>query len=360
MSWVERVKARTVVSGVVAACVVAVTLGGAFSDRDRAVRRVSARLVSPRLAAVVSSHRGSNAPNSSPGASSTTCSASNATAATTSVDATVAQRIYRGEERSSEVKADLSHIEGSGELLSSLTSSNEPAVYEAVHAIVYAPKWHIVRLRVVKGGRVLADVGGPHILAPVSGVLRLKGHVVGSFVMSVQDDVGYVKLVSRFIGVPIELYQAGAPLMGTLEPAPATVHNGDLVTGNGLGYRVHVVSAVAFPTGALQVALFVPDHTNATAGHSCAAVRLAAWGRIAMHIAARFKPLAGSYKAFVDTLQGSTGGVVFLREGSEQLAGPHGGPKQIPSSGTVTFKGRSWPVFSWRPTPRVRAYFLTP
>ena len=74
-------------------------------------------------------------------------------------------------------------------------------------AIVYTPHWHIVRLRVMQGTRVLADVGGPYVIAPVTGTLEQHGRTLGRYVMSVQDDTGYVKLVSRFIGVPVELYR---------------------------------------------------------------------------------------------------------------------------------------------------------
>ena len=137
------------------------------------------------------------------------------------VDATAAQRIYAGELHGSEVSADIAQITGSQALLSALARKEPAAVYAAVHAIVYTPHWHIVRLRVVSAGRVIADVGGPDVIAPVSGSLSFRGRTVGSYVMSVQDDAGYVKLVSRFIGVPIDLYRNGAFLMGTLpNPRP--------------------------------------------------------------------------------------------------------------------------------------------
>src|ERR1017187_8726243 len=157
-----------------------------------------------------------------PVASSTRCGP--ATAATiASVDDSVAQRIYVGELSGTKVGGDIAHVTGSAELLTGLASADQREVGAAVHTLVYMPRWHIVRLRVLQHGRVMADVGGPDIIAPISGTLRLKGRTVGSFVMSVQDDVGYVKLVSRFIGVPIDLYRNGSFLMGTLQPPPATV-----------------------------------------------------------------------------------------------------------------------------------------
>ena len=86
---------------------------------------------------------------------------------------------------------------------------------------VYKPHWHIVRLRVERGGHVLADVGGPHVTAPVSGMLRAHGRTLGRYVMSVQDDLGYVKLVTRFIGAPIDLYQTRLVRDGHAAPGPA-------------------------------------------------------------------------------------------------------------------------------------------
>ena len=137
-----------------------------------------------------------------------------------SVDTQVAQRIYADELAGRETLADQAHVRQSQALLSALSSGNSSAVAAAVRAIVYTPHWHIVRLRVLRAGRVLADVGGPYVIAPVTGTLKQRGRTLGRYVMSVQDDTGYVKLLSRFIGVPVELYRGRSPLMGTAH-APA-------------------------------------------------------------------------------------------------------------------------------------------
>jgi hypothetical protein len=292
-----------------------------------------------------------------PAPASAACGAASATTIA-GVDAIAARGIYEGELNGREVNTDIAHITGSQALQSALASNNTAAVYEAVHTIVYTPHWHIVRLRVLKAGRVVADVGGPDIIAPISGTLRSRGRKVGTYVMSVQDDAGYVKLVSRFIGVPIDLYRSGSFLMGTLQPAPAKVSSGSLVHVGGAAYTVDLLHTQAFPSGSLDVALLIPTPTSKVSSASCSSVRLAAWGEIATHIAARFKPLASHYQALVDILQGTSGGLVYVRSGSRRIAGA--GPARIPRQGTVTYAGRTWQVFSWEPAPPARVYFLTP
>ncbi len=275
------------------------------------------------------------------------------------VDAAVAGHIYAGELNSGEVSADIARITGSRALLSALASNDQAAVYAAVHSIVYTPLWHIVRLRVVKSARVVADVGGPDIIAPVSGTLRWKGRAIGRYLMSVQDDLGYVKLVSRFIGVPIDLYRKGSFLMGTLEPAPSLGSTHSSVSVGGAAYQVQLLSARAFPSGTLQIALLIPTPPPDFSAASCASVRLAAWGAIATHIAARFTQVSAHYDALVRVLRGTTGGLAYVRSGSTRIAGGTG-PARIPEHGTVRYAGRSWAVFSWEPAPPARIYFLTP
>ena len=223
------------------------------------------------------------APSSSPTASCGVGTASTIAA----VDAVAARLIYTGELHGTETRADLGHITSSTALLSGLAENNQAAVQSAVHALVYAPSWHIVRLRVTRAGAVVSDIGGPYIIAPVTGALKWHGKTVGHFVMSVQDDAGYVKLETRFIGVPVELYRNGAPLMGTVASAPARVANGAVISVGGRQFQTLVLSMNAFPTGTLRVALMIPHPSAATARQRCAAVRLAAWGSIAEHVAAR-------------------------------------------------------------------------
>jgi hypothetical protein len=177
--------------------------------------------------------------------------------------------------------------------------------------------------------------------------------------MSVQDDLGYEKLVTRLIGVPVDLYRNGSFLMGTLQPAPSTLHAGASVHVGGASYLLELFSARAFPSGALRVALFVPSPSRALSAESCQAVRLAAWGNVAMLVAAQLQPLQSHYQDLVDVLHGTTGGPAYVRAGSKRIAGGSV-PKRLPARGTVRLGGRSWAVFSWEPVPPARIYFLTP
>ncbi len=354
----RRSTARWLLAGIAAGAVVGGAVAAADPDGSGPAAR-SSRWLAVSGTSSGASATSSMAPSTASGVGSGSCGAKSARMIA-GVDAKVARRIYTGEITGREVEADAAHITGSRELLSALASSNTQAVYAAVHTIVYTPHWHIVRLRVVQRGHVLADVGGPYIIAPVTGSLRTNGRTVGSFTMSVQDDVGYVKLVSRFIGVPIDLYRSGSFLMGTLKPAPSSVSSGATVKVAGNSYLTQALDARAFPTGKLRTALFVSTPSHATTSQSCTVVRVAAWGNVVKHIAGRFSPLTAHYQDFVGTLQGSTAGLAYVRTGSTQLAGSDSGPARIPPHGVVKYRGRSWEVFSWAPFPPARIYFLTP
>ncbi len=281
---------------------------------------------------------------------------------TAAVDATVAKRIYTGELSGRETRADSARVVGSSALAQALARSDRAAVYAAVHAIVYAPFWHIVRLRVTQSGRVLADVGGPYVIAPVSGAVRLDGAVVGHYVMSVQDDTGYVKLVSRFIGVPVEVYRSGALLMGTLRPGPPRWPlSAQTLTLRGRTYLAESFGASAFPSGSLGIALLLPL-SSSMSSQSCASVASSAWGSIAEHVAARLKPLDAHFHDLVGLLRILTGGVIGVASpanASHHIAGAQL-PARMPQNGATRYRGQDWNVFSWQPTATARVYLLTP
>jgi hypothetical protein len=337
--------------------------GGAVAVADPDGSGSSARRPSALGGAAAVATGAGGASSAVPVANTGPCGA--ATAQTiAAVEVHVAKRIYAGEAGGSAVAEDAAHITGSQELTEAVAAGNQPAVFTAVHAIVYTPHWHIVRLRVVRNGRILADVGGPYIIAPVSGALRQGGRKVGSYVMSVQDDVGYVKLVTRFTGVPIDLYGTPRPangfVLGTLQPAPPLPVDGASVRVHGIDYLARMIDGRAFPDGPLKAVLLFAPPSRALAAQTCEAVRHATWGDVLKHVAARFSPLAPHYQDLAGTLQGATGGLTFVRAGSTHVAGLTAGPRRLPKSGPVRYRGRVWQVYSWEPYPPARIYFLAP
>ena len=52
---------------------------------------------------------------------------------------------------------------------------------------------------------------------------------------------------------------------------------------------------------------------------------------------------------------------MVVRIGLRSIAGSEGpGPPTLPLSGTVSYQGRTWSVFSFAPTPPARIFVLVP
>jgi hypothetical protein len=108
-------------------------------------------------------------------------------------------------------------------------------------------RFHIVRVRAWKGNRLIGDVGGPYVISPASA--RIPG--VGRFMLSVQDDTGYIKLMHRFTGADVVLHLNGRTVPGSNRfPGPPFAP--------GLTKGAYGFTAPAFPSGRLQVSLLVP------------------------------------------------------------------------------------------------------
>jgi DNA-binding FadR family transcriptional regulator len=117
---------------------------------------------------------------------------------------------------------------------------------------------HIVRLRVSAGGRLLADVGGPYVLAPVHAPLRLGGRSIGSFVLSIQDDEGYKRLAGRLVGLNVLMYMGARLVKNSLGPAPGAVPASGSYRYRGRTFRVFTIHAESFPSGPLRIAVLIP------------------------------------------------------------------------------------------------------
>ncbi len=288
------------------------------------------------------------------------------------IDDGIAHEIYDEELMSTEVSADVYRITSSTALAAAVAGGDPAKIRAATHAIVYTPVWHIVRLRVLStSGQLLADVGGPYVLAPVTGQITYQGKVVGSFVTSVQDDMGYKKLVSHIVGVPMQEYLHGKPLMGSLANPPSSPPSSGPLTLGGVHYTVDAYTVNAFPTGGLQIAVLVPQPSASLSAMSCQQVRLATNAAIVDNIATGLElsghSIYANQRLFVSQAYGYVHLPIFMFKGSKEAFGtnrlhdvtaPPAPP--LPRSGEVNYDGSQWLVKSLRPYPPDWIYVLEP
>jgi hypothetical protein len=169
----------------------------------------------------------------------------------------VAKLVYRGELGEAAHK-QVVRVQHNEPLLQAVAERNPAATELAIKALLNE---HIVRMHVTAEGKLLSDVGGPYVLAPVSANLTRDGHTIGTVTLSIQDDEGYLRLARRLAGMDVLMYMKGdSPelVKNSLGPVSGTVPASGSYTYHGRSYRVFTVHAEAFPAGTLTIRVFVP------------------------------------------------------------------------------------------------------
>ncbi len=189
-----------------------------------------------------------------------TCAPTAAQTATDAIGAT-AIRIYKQEQSGPATRAVVRDFERSRSFQQAVVSDNPIATRDAIVAF-FETTLHVVRVRATLGEKLVADVGGPHVLAPIRGDVRnAHGRVVGHFLLSVQDDLGYVILTHRFAGAQVFLYEDPShptQVAGNVSPGPVSVPKRGTVVFDGARYSAYSFRAEAFPKGPLRVSLLIP------------------------------------------------------------------------------------------------------
>jgi hypothetical protein len=110
--------------------------------------------------------------------------------------------------------------------------------------------WHVSRLRVVRGGRTLVDVGVPFVVAPSHMTLRdSHGRSLGTLQVSIQDVIGFVRYMHRNYPVDVVVRGSGAQHVRTSLPAAASVGLPRSGTATIAGARYQVRSFTARALG---------------------------------------------------------------------------------------------------------------
>jgi hypothetical protein len=171
----------------------------------------------------------------------------------------VGRRLFAQEQNSSTVQRTLRYAAADPAFRRAAASGDPVALRAAVVGFFRNHRFHIVRVRLTKGARVVYDLGGPYVLAPASrGVAGPDGRPAGRFTLAVQDDTGYIKLMHRFTGAAVQLRTPAGQVPGsTLAPGPAVLPAHAAVRYHGATYGVDSFTAVTFPSGPLQISLLV-------------------------------------------------------------------------------------------------------
>jgi hypothetical protein len=177
----------------------------------------------------------------------------------------IAKRIYHGERAGEKVTSVVRGMQSSPGFVNAVADQNAAQTRASIIGF-FRSHLHVVRVRVTVnepggGQRLLIDVGGPHVLAPVRGTLRLGGRVIGHFLVAIQDDTGYLKLVHLFTTAQVLLRPGRGQPIGTLAPNPALSHvpaSGSFAY-HGSTYEVYSFNGKSFPSGPLQISLLLAD-----------------------------------------------------------------------------------------------------
>jgi len=168
--------------------------------------------------------------------------------------AKVARQLYLGE-GGSRAQVEVRRVQSNQPLLRAVAARDAHATRAAVQALLTE---HIVRLRVSAGGRLISDVGGPYVLAPVDASLPGGGGTIGRFVLSIQDDEGYLRLARRLAGLYVLMYMGPTLVKNSLGPNPGDVPEEGRFEYRGRTFRTVTVHAQAFPTGPLRIIVLIP------------------------------------------------------------------------------------------------------
>jgi hypothetical protein len=155
----------------------------------------------------------------------------------------IARRQYRLEVHGGATFSALHRVARDPTLLRTLRSGNlsvtRAYVQREFTAVWY--HWHVARMRILKGSRVVAEVGVPFAVAPAQMTLHgAGGRALGRLQVSIQDVIGFVKLIHRHYPVDVVVRGRAAGHVRSSLPAATQVKlpSSGSVTIAGRRYRV--------------------------------------------------------------------------------------------------------------------------
>jgi hypothetical protein len=170
----------------------------------------------------------------------------------------VARRRYAEEVQGGQALATLRRVGRDPALLRALASGDLTGMRAYVRgrfdSVWY--HWHVSRLRIVRGPKILTDVGVPFVVAPSQMALRgAHGRSVATLQVSIQDVIGFVRYMHRNYPVDVVVRGRGAAHVRTSLPAAlnARLPDAGVATLAGVRYQVRSFRQTALGNEAVKV-----------------------------------------------------------------------------------------------------------
>jgi hypothetical protein len=191
---------------------------------------------------------------------------------------TVAARVYHEAATGGDVAQAVHRVQSSAALTAAIASGNAGGARTALQGLLAG---QIVRVEILRNGRVFAQAGSGAAIAPAHGLLP---GTSASFILSTQPTHAYLQVVHQVTGAQVLLRAGAHPLTGTLGGSfPARSPSAGALTLGGESYQSSTLPGAVYPTGPLQIVLLVPSATISCPG-SLAQARVETLGHVGERI----------------------------------------------------------------------------
>ena len=249
-------------------------------DRSRRLGRLVSLILTLALLAGCGSASSASSNSLASATAAAATSPASASCATTvaSTLGTVAARVYHEAATGGDAAQAVHRMQSSTALADAVNSGNAAGARAALRALLLG---QIVRVEVLRGGRVLAQAGAGPAIAPIRGSIP---GTSATFILSSQADQTYLQVVHQVTGAQVLLLAGTRRLAGTTGgPPPASVPGEGPLSYAGQSYQTVTLAGAVYPSGPLRILLLVPTSEISCPG-SAAQTRVETLGHVGENV----------------------------------------------------------------------------
>ena len=249
-------------------------------DRSRRLGRLVSLILTLALLAGCGSASSASSNSLASATAAAATSPASASCATTvaSTLGTVAARVYHEAATGGDAAQAVHRMQSSTALADAVNSGNAAGARAALRALLLG---QIVRVEVLRGGRVLAQAGAGPAIAPIRGSIP---GTSATFILSSQAAQTYLQVVHQVTGAQVLLLAGTRRLAGTTGgPPPASVPGEGPLSYAGQSYQTVTLAGAVYPSGPLRILLLVPTSEISCPG-SAAQTRVETLGHVGENV----------------------------------------------------------------------------